>query len=253
MRILVIGGSGLIGSRLVERLGRGGHDAVPASPSSGVDAASGRGLPQAMDGAEVVIDVTNPPSPDADAAADFFLKSAHNIAAAETAAGVVHHIALSVVGVDRLLDGGYFRAKRLQEDLLGYSGIPYTIVRSTQFFEFMTAIAGASTAGGMVRLPDFLVQPVAADDVAGALASTATAQPANRMIELAGPEPLRLGEAVGRVLAANGDQRTVTADPDALYFGVRLGELALMPGDGARLAPTTLDAWLARSRRATGR
>jgi uncharacterized protein YbjT (DUF2867 family) len=245
MRIVVIGGSGLIGSRLVGLLRQGGHDVVAASPSSGVNTVSGDGLPEAMEGTDVVVDVANSPSFDSAVAWDFFFASGNNLFATETAAGVKHHVALSVVGTDRLLDSGYFRAKLLQEDLVRESGVPYTIVRSTQFFEFMRGIAGSSMDSQIVRLSPALTQPIAADDVAETLALTAVRAPVNGIVEVAGPEPYRLSDVVGRVLAETHDDRVVIADPSAPYFGVHIEERTLIPGANPRIAPTSLDAWLA--------
>lgn len=248
MRIVVIGGSGLIGSKLVGRLRQGGHDVVAASPSSGVNTVTGDGLPEVMEGTDVVVDVANSPSFDSATAWDFFFDSGNNLVAAESAAKVKHHIALSVVGTDRLLDSGYFRAKLLQEDLVKESGIPYSIIRSTQFFEFMRGIAGSSMDSQVVRLSPALTQPIAADDVAETLAQTAVRPPVNGTVEVAGPEPYRLSDIVGRVLAEIHDERLVVADPEALYFGVHLEERTLVPGDNPHIAPTNLDAWLARGR-----
>jgi uncharacterized protein YbjT (DUF2867 family) len=247
MRILIIGGSGLIGSRLVGRLRQGGHHVIAASPSTGVNTVSGDGLPEAMEGTDVVVDVANSPSFDATVAWDFFFASGHNIFAAEKAAGVKHHIALSVVGTDRLLDSGYFRAKLLQEQLAQESAIPHTIARSTQFFEFMRSIAGSNTESPLVRLSPALTQPVAADDVAETLAQIAVRPPVNGTVEVAGPEPFRLCDIVGRVLAADHDERLVIADPRASYFGVHLEERTLLPDGRPHIAPTSIDAWLSRS------
>jgi uncharacterized protein YbjT (DUF2867 family) len=247
MKIVVIGGSGLIGSKLVTRLRQGGHDVVAASPSSGVNSVTGDGLPDAMEDAQVVVDVANSPSFGGAVAWDFFFTSGHNILAAEAAAGVRHHVALSVVGTDRLLDSGYFRAKLVQEDLIRESGIPYTILRSTQFFEFMGGMAGANTESQVVRLSPALTQPVAADDVAETLAQISLREPVNGTVELAGPEPFRLSDIVGRVLAVNHDERLVIADPDAKYFGVHLQERTLIPSANPYIAPTNLDAWLSRN------
>jgi uncharacterized protein YbjT (DUF2867 family) len=249
MKIVVIGGSGLIGSRVVGRLRQGGHDVVAASPSTGVNTVSGDGLPEAMEGTEVVVDVANSPSFDSAVAWDFFFNSGHNLFAAENAAGVRHHIALSVVGTEQLLDSGYFRAKLLQEQLVQESGLPYTILRATQFFEFINGIAGFSTADQVVRLPPALAQPVAADDVAETLAQIALRAPANGTVELAGPEPYRLSDVVGRVLAVNHDERLVIADRQAGYFGVHIGERTLVPaGEHPYIGTISLDEWLARSR-----
>lgn len=247
MRILVIGGSGLIGSRLVGRLRQGGHQVIAASPSTGVNTVTGDGLPEAMEGTDVVVDVANSPSFDAATAWDFFFDSGNNIFAAERAADVKHHIALSVVGTDRLLDSGYFRAKQLQEQLVRESDIPYSILRSTQFFEFMRGIAGSNTESRVVRLSPALTQPVAADDVAETLAQIAVRPPADGTVEVAGPEPFRLCEVVGRVLAADHDERMVIADPDARYFGVHLEDRTLLPDGPTHIAPTGIETWLPRN------
>lgn len=248
MRIIVIGGSGLIGSRLVERLRRQGHEVIAASRSSGIDALTGTGLRDAMDAAQVVIDVSNPPASGSGAPQDFFLRAGINISAEAASSGVSHHLVLSVVGTDHPLDSDYFRAKALQENLVRQSGIPYTIVRSTQFFEFLLPIADFGTENQTVRLSTALIQPVAADDVADALALAALQPPANETIELAGPEPVRLSDIVERLLAAKRDERTVIGDPDTPYFGVNLSERTLMPRGNPRIAPTTFDAWLAKTR-----
>jgi uncharacterized protein YbjT (DUF2867 family) len=247
MKIVVIGGTGLIGSKVVGLLRRGGHLVVAASPATGVNAVTGDGLFEAIEDTEVVVDVANSPSFDAATAWDFFFGSGNNLFAAETASGVSHHVTLSVVGTDRLVDSGYFRAKLMQEGLVRDSGVPYTILRSTQFFEFMGGIAGSGTENQMVRLPPALAQPVAADDVAEALARIAVRAPINGTVELAGPESFRLSDVVGRVLANNHDERLVIADRQARYFGVDIGERTLIPGDNPWIAPTTLDVWLART------
>ncbi|ODT74269.1 MAG: NmrA family transcriptional regulator [Pelagibacterium sp. SCN 64-44] len=248
MKIVVIGGSGLIGSRLVGRLRQGGHFVVAASPSTGVNTVTGDGLPEAMEDAQVVIDVANSPSFEGAVAWDFFFTSCHNLFAAESAAGVRHHLALSVVGTDHLLDSGYFRAKYLQEQLIAESGVPYTILRATQFFEFMGGIAASSTQDRIVRLPPALTQPVAADDVAETLAQLAVRPPANGRLELAGPQPYRLSDVVDRVLAVNHDERLVISDPSATYFGIRIDERALIPGPGQPfIGAIGLDDWLARN------
>lgn len=244
MQILVVGGSGRIGTRLVDRLHQDGHRVLSASRSSGVDAFTGDGLPEAVQQAEIVIDVSNPGPSAGVAATEFYLASGRNIAQAEIAAGVRHHIILSVVGVDRLRDSDYFRGKLMQEEITRQSGTPFTILRATQFFEFMPTIAEASAKGGAIRLPDVLVQPVAADDVSGALARIAESPPVNRIVELAGPELLRLGDVVTRILAAAHDRRPTIVDPETSYFGVRLDERTLIPGADAQIAPTHLDAWL---------
>ena len=245
MKIVVIGGTGLIGSKLVAKLGDQGHEALAAAPNTGVDTLTGEGVAEALAGADVVVDVSNSPSFDEQAVLDFFTTSTTNLLDAAKAAGVRHYVALSVVGTDRLLDSGYFRAKLLQEDLVKESGIPYTIVRSTQFFEFMRGIAGSSMDSQIVRLSPALTQPIAADDVAEALAQAAVRAPINGMLEVAGPEPYRLSDIVGRVLAETHDERLVVADPDAPYFGVQIEERTLVPGGSPYIAPTSLDAWLA--------
>jgi uncharacterized protein YbjT (DUF2867 family) len=242
----VVGGSGLIGRRLASRLNQGRHEVVPASPSTGVNTLTGEGLADALAGARTVVDVSNAPMFEAGAVLEFFETSTRNLLAAEAAAGVGHHIALSVVGTDRLQDGGYFRAKLVQERLIKAGGIPWTILRATQFFEFLGGIADSGGDGHRVRLPPALIQPVAADEVAAALGELAGAVPANAMIELAGPEQFRLDELVQRWLRATGDSRAVVADPGARYFGVALDDRSLTPGPGARIGPTRFAEWLAR-------
>lgn len=240
-----MGGSGLIGARLVDRLRREGHDVVAASRSTGVDALTGDGLARAMEGAQTVVDVSNPPATGGPPAPDFFRASGRNIAAAGKAAGLVHLVVLSVVGADRLADGDYFRGKLVQEELAARSGSPFTLLRATQFFEFLPTIVAAGSEPASVRVPAAQVQPLAAGDVAAALAHIATGAPVRGTVELAGPEEFPLADALRRVLAAAGDPRPVAADPEARYFGVRLGERALLPAAGARIAPTRLEAWLA--------
>lgn len=247
MKIVVIGGTGLIGSKLVEKLREAGHDLLAASPDSGVDTLTGEGLADALEGAEVVVDVSNAPAWDDAAVMDFFLTSSRNQLAAETAAGVGHHVALSVVGADRLGDSGYMRAKVAQEEAIKAGTVPFTIVRATQFFEFIGRIADSNSDGQTVRVPPVLVQPEAADDVAAALAVAAVGAPVNGTVELAGPERFRLDELTRRVLSANGDPRQVTADASARYFGAELDEHSLVPGDDARIAPTRFEEWLDRS------
>jgi uncharacterized protein YbjT (DUF2867 family) len=249
MKIVVIGGSGLIGSKTVERLRKKGHDVVAASPKSGVNSVTGEGLADALAGAQVVVDVANSPSFEEKAVLEFFESSARNLFAAEKAAGVGHHVALSVVGTDRLPGSGYFRAKMAQENLIKKAGIPYTIVRSTQFYEFMGAIAQSGTAGQTVRLSPAHIQPIAADDVADAMADVALAAPVNGTIEIAGPERSRLSDLVGRFLSATGDPRQVTADVHAPYFGVELDDRSLTPGDDPRIGATRFDDWLSQSMR----
>jgi uncharacterized protein YbjT (DUF2867 family) len=247
MKIVVIGGTGLIGSKLVEKLRGAGHDALAASPDSGVDTLTGEGLADALEDARVVVDVSNAPNWDEAAVMDFFLTSSRNIVAAETAAGVEHHVALSVVGADRLADSGYMRAKVAQEEAIKAATIPYTIVRATQFFEFIGRIADSNSDAETVRVPPVLIQPEAADDVAAALAVAATGAPVNGIVELAGPERFRLDELARRVLSASGDARQVTADRRAPYFGATLDDRSLIPGDDARIAPTRFQDWLDRN------
>jgi uncharacterized protein YbjT (DUF2867 family) len=247
MKIVVIGGTGLIGSKLVERLDESGHDAVPASPDSGVDTYTGQGLEEALEGAQVVVDVSNAPVWDDAAVLDFFQTTSRNLLAAETTTGVRHHVLLSVVGTDRLPDSGYFRAKLAQEEAVRASSIPYTILRATQFFEFTGRIADSSMNGDTIHLAPVLVQPEAADDVAAALAEIAPAEPSNGIVELAGPEQFRLDELARRVLDAKNDPRHVIADVHAPYFGAQLDDHSLTPGDDPRLAPTRFDDWLHES------
>jgi len=245
MKSVVIGGSGLIGKKLVNNLVQHGHQVVPASPSSGVNTLTREGLAEALNGAEVVVDVSNAPSwEDADVM-KFFDTSTRNVLAAEASAGVRHHVALSVVGTDRLQESGYFRAKLVQEKLIAASGIRYTIVHATQFFEFLGGIAQASTDGQVVRLPSALMQPMSADDVAAALADFTVGPPLNRIVEIAGPEALSIDEAVRKYLTATGDARRVITDASAPYYGVTVGERSLLPDNAARLGTSRLDDWLA--------
>ncbi|OXS59862.1 NmrA family transcriptional regulator [Cohnella sp. CIP 111063] len=244
MKIVVIGGSGLIGAKLVKNLRGLGHEVVAASPSLGINAVTGEGLEEALHGAQVVVDVANSPSFEDQAVMEFFEKSSRNLLAAEAAAGVGHHVALSVVGTDRLLQSGYFRAKLAQEELIKGSKVPYTIVRATQFFEFVPSIAYVATEGGAVRLPSASIQPIGSDDVASALADFALGAPVNGTVELAGPERLRLDELVRHFLNATIDARQVVTDDKALYFGAELNDLSLVPGDQARLAQTRYEDWL---------
>jgi uncharacterized protein YbjT (DUF2867 family) len=246
-KIVVIGGSGLIGTKLVKNLLRQGHEVVAASPSTGVNTITGEGLAEALAGAQVVVDVANAPSWEDQAVLEFFEKSGRNLLAAEAAAGVGHHVALSVVGTERLLASGYFRAKLAQENLIKASSIPYTIVRATQFFEFVGGIAQAATQGETVRLPAALMQPIVSDDVADVMADLAVAEPLNGTVELAGPEPIRQDELVRKFLSATGDPRTVTADPSALYYGIALTDQSLTPGDNPRIGPTRFEDWLSHS------
>jgi uncharacterized protein YbjT (DUF2867 family) len=247
MKIVVIGGSGLIGKKLVKILRERGHEVVAASPSSGINAITGEGLGEALAGASVVVDVANSPSWEDKAVLEFFETSGRNLLAAEAAAGVGHHVALSVVGTDRLLASGYFRAKMAQENLIKASKIPYTIVRATQFFEFVGAIADTATDGQTVRLPPALMQPIVSQDVAMALAQVAVEQPLNGTLELAGPEPIRMDELVRRYLTAKGDPREVTTDAQARYYGIEVNDRSLSPGDRPRLGPTRFADWLRES------
>jgi len=246
MRIVVIGGTGLIGSKLVAKLAAHGQEAVPAAPSTGVNILTGEGLGDALAGAKVVVDVSNSPSFEDTAVLEFFEKSTRNILDAEAAAGVGHHVALSVVGTDRMADSGYMRAKIAQEKLIENSSIPYTIVHATQFFEFAVRTADEASDGGTVRVPPVLIEPMAADDVAAAVCDVALAAPLNGTIEIAGPQPMPFEDWVRRGLRAAGDERAVVVDPQARYFGIRLSERTLLPGDGARLGATTFDDWLSR-------
>src|SRR5262245_27682007 len=238
MKIVVIGGSGLIGKKVVANLRQRGHEVVAASPSSGVNTVTGEGLAQALAGAQVVVDVANAPSWEDSAVLAFFETSGRNLLAAETAAGVGHHAALSVVGTDRLLASGYFRAKMAQENLIKASPVPYTIVRATQYFEFVGGIAEPATEGETVRLPPALMQPIAADDVAAAMADVALARPLNGTFDLAGPEPIRQDDLVRQFLTATGDPRKVVTDPKALYYGLALNDQSLTTGANPRLGPT---------------
>jgi uncharacterized protein YbjT (DUF2867 family) len=247
MKIVIIGGSGLIGTKLVNKLRGSGHETLAASPSSGVNAVTSEGLAEALAGAQVVVDVANSPSWEDKAVLEFFETSTRNLLATEAAAGVRHHVALSVVGTDRLLQSGYFRAKMAQEDLIKASKIPYTIVRSTQFFEFVNGIAQSATDGQTVRLPPALMQPIVSDDVAAALAVVAINAPVNGMIEIAGPEQIRQDELVRRFLSAKQDARQVVTDVHARYYGIELNDQSLTPGDSPRIAPTRFEDWLSRS------
>jgi len=246
MKIVVIGGTGLIGSKTVVILRQGGHDVVAASPKSGVNSITGEGLKEAMAGAQVVIDLTNSPSFEDKAVLEFFETSGRNLLASEAAAGG-HHVALSIVGIDRS-DNGYFRAKVAQEKLIVASGIPYTIIRATQFHEFLGAIAASSADGNTARLSPGLFQPIAADDVAPIVAEVALAAPRNGIVEIAGPERAPFNEIVARYLKAVGDPREVVRDPEARYWGGRVEELSLVPLGEARLGRIGLDEWLRRSR-----
>ena len=244
MKIVVIGGSGLIGSRLVNKLREWGHEAVAASPKSGVNTITGEGLAEALKGASVVVDVTNSPSWEDAAVLKFFEESTRNQLAYEATAGVGHHVALSVVGTERMLASGFFRAKMAQENLIKSSSIPYTIIRAAQFFEFVKSIADFSTDGNKVRLPAALIQPMAADDVASLVGRIATGSPVNGTVEIGGPEKFRLDELIRKSLSANKDPREVITDPHGNYFGIEVGERTLVPEDDAQLGETRFEAWL---------
>jgi len=244
MKIVVIGGSGLIGSKLVNNLRQRGHDVLAASPASGVNTLTGEGLADALKGAQVVVDVSNAPSWEDQAVLEFFETSGRNLLGAEAAAGVEHHVALSVVGTERLLASGYFRAKMAQEQLIKASQIPYTIVRATQFFEFASGITKNATEGASVRLPSALMQPIAADDVAALLADVAVSEPKNGMLEIAGPEQIRQDELIRRFLNATGDARKVITDAHARYYGVEVNDQSLVPGPNPRLGSIRFAEWL---------
>ena len=246
MKIVIIGGTGLIGSKTAPLLRQSGHEVVAASPKSGVNTITGDGLKEALAGAQVVIDLANSPSFEDKAVMEFFRTCGRNLLAAEAVAGVRHHVALSIVGIDRT-DNGYFRAKVAQEKLIESSGIPYTIIRSTQFMEFLGGIADSSAVGNMVRLSPALFQPIAADDVATMVAQVALAAPRNHIVEIAGPEPAPFNEIVARYLKAVGDRREVVRDPEARYWGGRIEERSLVPLSEARLGRIGLDEWLRRS------
>jgi uncharacterized protein YbjT (DUF2867 family) len=249
MKIVVIGGTGLIGSKVVAKLKQKGHEVIAAAPNTGVNTITGKGLKKALAGAQVVIDLANSPSFEDKAALEFFQTSGRNLLAAEAAAGVRHHVAVSIVGIDRS-DNGYFRAKVAQEKLIGSSGIPYTIIRSTQFMEFLGGIAASGVDGNVVRISPGLFQPIAADDVAAAVADVALAAPKNGIVEIAGPDRAPFNEIVARYLTAIGDPRQVVRDPEALYFGGRVEEHSLVPLGEARLGRIGFDEWLRRSQAA---
>lgn len=246
MKIVVIGGTGLIGSRVVKKLAAQGQQAVAASPNSGVNTLTGEGLTAVLKDASVVVDVSNAPSWEDAAVMNFFTTGTRNLLAAEKVAHVGHHVALSVVGSERMLESGYFRAKIAQEDLIKASSIPYSIVRATQFYEFIKAIADLSTEGKTVRLPHVFFQPMAADDVAGAVSQAALGQPVNGTVEVGGPERSYLDDIARKALAAWKDPRQVVADPNARYYGIQVKERTLVPDDGAKLGKTRLEDWLAQ-------
>jgi uncharacterized protein YbjT (DUF2867 family) len=246
MNIVVIGGSGRVGENVVRRLGAQGHDPVPASPATGVDTITGAGLADVMEGADVVVDVSNAPVWDDDAVREFFTTSTRNLLAAERDARVGHHLAVSIVGADRLPDSGYLRAKVAQEAAIAAGAVPYTILRATQFFEFLSQIAEAGADGDSVRLSPGLMQLVAVDDVAATVAELATGAPLGGRVELGGPEALGIDAWARRLFAATGDGRTVVSDPHARYFGTELQGDELTPGEGARIGATGFDAWFAR-------
>lgn len=250
MKIVVIGGTGLIGSKTVALLRQEGHDVNAASPNSGVNTLTGEGVEAAMAGADVVIDLANSPSFEDAAVLEFFQTSGRNLLSAEAAAGVKHHVALSIVGTDRTPDNGYFRAKVAQENLIEASGIPYTIIRSTQFLEFLKGIVASSADGSVVRISPGLFQPIAADDVASNVADVAISPPRNGIVEIAGPERAPFSEIVARYLKGVGDPRQVVSDPEARYFGGRVEEQSLVPLGEARLGSIGLDEWLRRSQAA---
>jgi len=244
MKIVVIGGTGLIGSKLVNKLREHGHEAVAAAPNTGVNTLTGEGLAEVLKSASVVVDVSNSPSWEDAAVLNFFVTSTRNLLTNEAAAGVKHHVALSVVGTDRLSESGYFRAKIAQEKLIKESAVPYTIVRATQFFEFVKGIADVSMIDGKVHLPSVLFQPMAAEDVATAVSTVAEGPPANGMVEIGGPEQFRVDELVRRRLVSLKDSREVVADPNALYSGAKISEKTLVPGNNARLGETRFETWL---------
>jgi uncharacterized protein YbjT (DUF2867 family) len=247
MKVVVIGGTGLIGSKLVTKLREHGQEVVAASPATGVNTLTGEGLAHALKGASVAVDVTNSPSWGDAAVLKFFETSTRNLLDQEEAAGVRHHVALSVVGTERMLESGFFRAKLVQENLIKASAIPYSIIRATQFFEFVKKIADLSTEGNKVRLPPVLIQPMAADDVASAIDRIAMSSPVNGTAETGGPEQFRLDELIRRDLAARKDPRAVISDPHARYYGIQVSERTLVPNDDAQLGETRFDDWLNQS------
>ena len=247
MKLVIIGGTGLIGSKLVAKLRERGHNAVAASPDTGINTITGQGLAEAMRGASVVVDVSNSPSFEDAAVMEFFITSTRNLLEAAKAAGVAHYVALSEVGTERLSESGYFRAKAAQEQLIRESSMPYSIVHATQFFEFVKSIAAGATEGNTVRLAPVMIQPMAADEVAKAVGRTAVGTPVNGILEVAGPEPFRLDELIREGLKAKQDPREVVSDPRARYFGAILGVRTLMPGDRAQLGEVRFQDWLSRT------
>jgi len=243
MKIVVIGGTGLIGSKVVSKLNAQGHQAIAAAPNTGVNTLTGEGLAEVLSGAEVVVDLANSPTFD-DAAIDFFKTAGKNVAEAEKAAGVGHHIALSVVGTEKMAVSPYFLAKQAQEDLVRGSGIPYTIIHATQFMEFLRGIGQSAVVGDEIHLSHAYIQPMAAEDVADAVTAVALAAPANGMVEIGGPEKFHLDEIIGKVMAFDGDTRPIVVDAEARYFGLRLEDDSLIPGPGAKLGSTRFDWWL---------
>jgi uncharacterized protein YbjT (DUF2867 family) len=247
MKIVVIGGTGLIGSQVVTRLGEHGHEAIAAAPNTGVNTLTGEGLAEVLEGADVVVDVSNSPSFEDAAVLEFFQTATGNLLAAEQTAGVGHHVALSVVGTERMADKGYFKAKAVQEQLIADSGIPYPIVHATQFYEFLQAIADLATDGEEIRLPPALFQPMASEDVANAVGRTAVGAPVNGIVETGGPVKYRMDELIRRALQARNDPRTVVTDPDALYYGAyQVDDSTLVPGEGAILGDVRFEDWLER-------
>lgn len=245
MKLVVIGGTGLIGSKVVSKLTQLGHEALAAAPNTGVNTITGEGLDEALKGAQVVVDLANSPSFEDQPAMDFFQTAGKNLARAEKAAGVKLHVALSVVGTEKLQDSGYFRAKLAQENIIRESSIPYTLIHATQFMEFLRGIAQSATEGDAVRLSHAFIQPMAAEDVASAVVDVALSPAVNGTVEIGGPEKFHLDELIGRVLEYDKDPRKVVSDPDARYFGVKLDDDALIPGPGARLGTTGFDWWIA--------
>ncbi|MFJ6893179.1 SDR family oxidoreductase [Streptomyces hokutonensis] len=248
MKVVVIGGTGLIGSKVVAGLGEHGHEVVAAAPSTGVNTLTGEGLAEVLKGASVVVDVSNSPSFEDQAVMDFFRASTTNLLKAETEAGVTHHVALSVVGTERLQGSGYFRAKQVQEDLIKASGNPYSIVHATQFFEFAKGLADGVTQGDTVHLPDAKIQPIVSDDVAAAVVRTAVGNPVGGVVEVAGPEAFQLEEFIRMGLTAQDDPRKIVTDPQATYWGAELGENTLLPGPDAHIAGTRFADWLTRQK-----